>query len=94
VSSESDQVAELIAEEHDAGRPYRDCAILVRANHDADAFLRALNLRGIPWTFSGNAVALRPKVRLLIVSQRGFPTIRSASITWRRPTSTRSRSWI
>ena len=65
VSSESDQVAELIAEEHEAGRPYRDCAILVRANHDADAFLRALNLRSIPWTFSGNAGLYgRPEIRL------------------------------
>jgi len=71
VSSESDQVAELIAEEHEAGRPYRDCAILVRANHDADAFLRALNLRGIPWTFSGNAGLYgRPEIRLLIAFLR------------------------
>jgi DNA helicase II / ATP-dependent DNA helicase PcrA len=71
VSSESDQVAELIAEEHGAGRPYRDCAILVRANHDADAFLRALNLRGIPWTFSGNAGLYgRPEIRLLIAFLR------------------------
>ena len=71
VSSESDQVADLIAEEHAAGRPYRDCAILVRANHDADAFLRALNLRGIPWTFSGNAGLYgRPEIRLLIAFLR------------------------
>jgi DNA helicase-2/ATP-dependent DNA helicase PcrA len=71
VSSESDQVAELIAEEHEAGRPYRDCAILVRANHDADAFLRALNLRSIPWTFSGNAGLYgRPEIRLLIAFLR------------------------
>ena len=55
VSSESDRVAEMIADEHARGRAYRDCAILVRANNDADAFLRALNMRGIPWTFSGNA---------------------------------------
>src|ERR1700730_12311529 len=47
VSSESDQVADLIVEEHAADhRPYRDCAILVRANHDADAFLRALQRPG------------------------------------------------
>jgi DNA helicase-2/ATP-dependent DNA helicase PcrA len=71
VSSESDRVAELIAEEHAAGRAYRDCAILVRANHDADPFLRALNLRGIPWTFSGNAGLYgRPEIRLLIAFLR------------------------
>ena len=48
VSTESDQVAELIREEHEHGRPYRDFAVLVRANNDADHYLRALNMRGIP----------------------------------------------
>ena len=71
VSSESDRIAEMIAEEHAAGRPYREMAILVRANNDADAFLRALNLRGIPWTFSGNAGLYgRPEIRLLIAFLR------------------------
>ncbi|MGH7385276.1 MAG: ATP-dependent DNA helicase, partial [Candidatus Rokuibacteriota bacterium] len=71
VSSESDQVAEVIREEHERGRPYRDCAVLVRANNDADPFLRALNLRGIPWTFSGNAGLYgRPEIRLLIAFLR------------------------
>ncbi len=71
VSSESDQIAAMIAEEHAKGRPYRDFAILVRANHDADPFLRALNMRGIPWTFSGNAGLYgRPEVRLLIAFLR------------------------
>ena len=71
VSTESDHVAAMIAEEHASGRPYRDCAILVRANNDADPFLRALNMRGIPWTFSGNAGLYgRPEVRLLIAFLR------------------------
>ncbi|HSE06118.1 MAG TPA: ATP-dependent DNA helicase [Methylomirabilota bacterium] len=71
VSTESDQVAELIKEEHERGRPYRDCAVLVRANNDADHYLRALNMRGIPWTFSGNAGLYgRPEVRLLIAFLR------------------------
>ncbi len=71
VSSESDHVAELIKEEHERGRPYRDCAVLVRANSDADPFLRALNVRGIPWTFSGNAGLYgRPEIRLLIAFLR------------------------
>ena len=43
----------------------------MRANNDADAFLRALNMRGIPWTFSGNAGLYgRPEVRLLIAFLR------------------------
>ncbi|MBI4721422.1 MAG: ATP-dependent helicase [Candidatus Stahlbacteria bacterium] len=33
---------------------YSDFAILVRTNSMADEFLRALNLRGLPWRFSGN----------------------------------------
>ena len=45
---------------------YGDFAILVRANNDADPFLRALNLKGISWTFSGNAGLYgRPEIRLL-----------------------------
>jgi DNA helicase-2/ATP-dependent DNA helicase PcrA len=71
LSSESDHVAGMIAEAHEAGRPLKDFAILVRANHDADAFLRALNMRGLPWTFSGNAGLYgRPEVRLLIAFLR------------------------
>jgi DNA helicase II / ATP-dependent DNA helicase PcrA len=71
VSSEADAVADLIAREHGRGRPHRECAILVRANHDADPFLRALNMRGIPWTFSGNAGLYgRPEIRLLIAFLR------------------------
>src|SRR5262249_49382620 len=71
VSSESDWVAETIKEERERGRPYRDCAVLVRANNDADPYLRALNLRGIPWTFSGNAGLYgRPEIRLLIAFLR------------------------
>ena len=73
VSSESDHVADLIKEEHEHGRPYRDCAVLVRANNDADPFLRALNVRGIPWTFSGNAGLYgRPEIRLLIAFLRSL----------------------
>jgi DNA helicase-2/ATP-dependent DNA helicase PcrA len=71
LSSESDQVTALIAEEHGRGRPLRDIAILVRANHDADPFLRDLNRRGLPWTFSGNqGLYGRPEVRLLIAFLR------------------------
>jgi DNA helicase-2/ATP-dependent DNA helicase PcrA len=71
LTSEADQVADLIAEEHAQGRPLQDFAILVRANHDADAFLRALNTRDLPWTFSGNAGLYgRPEIRLLIAFLR------------------------
>ncbi|HET8680194.1 MAG TPA: ATP-dependent helicase, partial [bacterium] len=53
LTTEVDGVAGFIADYVAGGGSYRDCAILVRANQDADPFLRALNLRGIPWWFSG-----------------------------------------
>jgi DNA helicase-2/ATP-dependent DNA helicase PcrA len=72
VTQEADAVARTIEEEVEAGRrAYRDFAILVRANADADPFLRSLNLRGIPWTFSGNqGLYTRPEVRLCIAFLR------------------------
>ncbi|MBI3998494.1 MAG: ATP-dependent helicase [Armatimonadetes bacterium] len=53
LTTEADAVAAAIADYMAGGGRYRDCAILVRANQDADPFLRALNVRGIPWWFSG-----------------------------------------
>src|SRR5205814_389241 len=50
---------------------YDDVAVLVRSNADAEQFLRSLNLRGIPWTFSGNAGLYgRPEIRLLMAFLR------------------------
>jgi DNA helicase-2/ATP-dependent DNA helicase PcrA len=72
VSSEADAVARLIADRVEAGAwAYRDVAILVRGNQDADSFLRALNLQGIPWRFSGNqGLYARPEIRLLLAFLR------------------------
>ena len=53
LTTEADAVAGFIADYAAAGGRYKDCAVLVRANQDADPFLRALNVRGIPWWFSG-----------------------------------------
>jgi DNA helicase-2/ATP-dependent DNA helicase PcrA len=69
---EADEIARMITDRV-ACRAwgYDDVAILVRSNRDADRYLRALNLRGIPWTFSGNAGLYgRPEVRLLIAFLR------------------------
>ncbi len=68
LSAEADGVASRIAERVAAGAwQYRDVAILVRANRDADPFLRALNMQGIPWRFSGNqGLYAREEVRLLV----------------------------
>jgi DNA helicase-2/ATP-dependent DNA helicase PcrA len=54
-STEADNVARIIKDKVAAGEfKYRDFAVLVRANSDADAFLQALNMQDIPWQFSGN----------------------------------------
>jgi DNA helicase-2/ATP-dependent DNA helicase PcrA len=66
-SAEADGVAAAIdARLHEGLRP-RDLAILVRSNGDADPFLRALNVRGIPHRFSGSrGLHAREEVRLLV----------------------------
>jgi DNA helicase-2/ATP-dependent DNA helicase PcrA len=71
-SQEADAVAQTVRDRVDAGVwAYDEVAILVRSNGDADQFLRSLNLRGVPWTFSGNAGLYgRPEVRLLIAFLR------------------------
>ncbi|HLY22964.1 MAG TPA: UvrD-helicase domain-containing protein [bacterium] len=54
LAEEADDVAGRIEDAVRTGRwRYRDVAILVRANRDADPFMRALNMRGIPFTFTG-----------------------------------------
>ncbi|NQT27915.1 PD-(D/E)XK nuclease family protein, partial [candidate division KSB1 bacterium] len=68
LTTESDQVATLIQDlVQNKGYRYQDCAILVRSNNDADPFLRAMNMKDIPWHFSGNrGLYSRPEVKVLI----------------------------
>jgi DNA helicase-2/ATP-dependent DNA helicase PcrA len=73
VSNEADRVADLIGEQVEAGRRYGQCAVLVRRNADADPFLRALNVRGIPFRFSGSrGLYLQPEIRLLLAFIRAL----------------------
>jgi DNA helicase-2/ATP-dependent DNA helicase PcrA len=66
-SAEADGVAGQIEELLLEGYRPRDVAILVRSNGDADAFLRALNVKGIPHRFSGSrGLYAREEVRLLV----------------------------
>ncbi len=66
-SEEADWIAADIAARIGTGAAPRDHAILVRANGHADAILRALNVAGIPWRFSGTSgLYARPEVRLLM----------------------------
>jgi DNA helicase-2/ATP-dependent DNA helicase PcrA len=67
VSAEADGVAAMIGERVRAGARPRDFAVLVRSNADADPFLRALNVKGLPHRFSGSrGLYAREEVRLLV----------------------------
>ncbi len=68
LTTEADAVARAIAERVEQGTwRYRDVAILVRSNADAGPFLRALNLRGIPFQFSGTrGLYDREEIRLVL----------------------------
>ncbi|PWB78287.1 MAG: hypothetical protein C3F08_08895, partial [Candidatus Methylomirabilota bacterium] len=65
---EADWVAGKIEELMEAQAcALRDIAILVRRNSDADPLLRSLNMKGIPWRFSGaRGLYDREEVRLAI----------------------------
>ncbi len=66
LSSEADWVAASIAGQVEGGAyRYKDFALLVRSNNDADPFLRALNMRGIPLRFTGSrGLYNREEIRL------------------------------
>jgi len=67
-SSEADEVARIIEEKVKKNKlSYGEIAILVRSNNDAQPFLRALNMRLIPWRFSGNqGLYSQEEIRFLI----------------------------
>ncbi|MBI3011741.1 MAG: ATP-dependent helicase [Candidatus Omnitrophica bacterium] len=67
-SSETDWVARTIRQAIESGaRPASDFAILVRSNREADLFLRALNVAGIPWQFSGaSGLFAREESKMLV----------------------------
>lgn len=75
ISEEADAVAEQIekliskSQKAKGQQPmaYKDFAILVRANSQADNFLRALNMHGIPHKFVGSSgLYEQPEVNLII----------------------------
>src|SRR4051794_38238688 len=66
-SDEADWIAAEVGRRIEGGAAPRDHAVLVRANGHADPILRALNIAGIPWRFSGTSgLYARPEVRLLL----------------------------
>jgi len=67
-STEADNVVKIIKSKIETGNfKYRDFAILVRSNSDAQNFLQAMNMQDIPWQFSGNqGLYAREEVKLCI----------------------------
>jgi DNA helicase-2/ATP-dependent DNA helicase PcrA len=67
-STEADNITQIIKDKVGSGNfRYRDFAILVRSNSDAQSFLQALNMQDIPWQFSGNqGLYSREEVKLCI----------------------------
>lgn len=67
-STEADNIARMIKEKVRTGNfKYRDFAILVRSNSDAQSHLQALNMQDIPWQFSGSqGLYSREEVKLCI----------------------------
>ena len=72
-TDEADWVAAEIRRRIRGGAAPRDHAVLVRANADADAILRSLNVAGVPWRFSGvSGLYSRPEIRLLLAFLRAL----------------------
>jgi len=77
ISEEADLVAEEIEKQINkkgSKKTYKDFAILVRANHSADHFLRALNMRGIPHKFVGSSGLYQQEEVSLLISFLGAIT--------------------
>ena len=78
-AEEADWIAAEIGRRIEAGATARDHAILVRANGHADPVLRALNVSGIAWRFSGTSgLYARPEVRLLLAFLRVVADLESS----------------
>jgi DNA helicase-2/ATP-dependent DNA helicase PcrA len=78
-SEEADWVAAEIGRRIASGAAPRDHAVLVRANGHADPILRALNMVGIPWRFSGaSGLYARPEVRMLLAFLRVVADLESS----------------
>jgi len=67
-STEADNVSKIIQDKVSLGKfKYRDFAILVRSNSDAQSYIQSLNMQNIPWQFSGNqGLYARQEVKLCI----------------------------
>lgn len=67
LSHEADKVAETILDKVKQGYHFNDVAILVRRNADAAPFLRSLNMKEIPFRFSGSrGLYAQEEVKILV----------------------------
>ena len=79
LSHEADKVSEIILEKTNEGYSFKDFAILVRRNADADPFLRALNMKEIPFRFSGSrGLYAQEEVKILVSFVRAMTDFRIA----------------
>jgi DNA helicase-2/ATP-dependent DNA helicase PcrA len=85
---EADWIAAEIVGRIAGGRRPRDLAVLVRTNAAADPVIRALNVAGIPWRFSGTSgLYARPEVRLLLAFLRSVADLSSSTDVYALATS-------
>lgn len=68
LSCEADLVVEKIKQlKKEEGYSYKDFSILARANSHSEPFIQALNVNGIPYTFSGTSgLFSQPEIKMLI----------------------------
>lgn len=67
LSHEANRVAEIVEEKWRAGTKLEEIAVLVRRNADADPFLRAFNMKQVPFRFSGSrGLYAQDEVKLLV----------------------------
>jgi len=78
-SDEADWIAGEIARRVGEGADPREFAVLVRTNAAADPVLRALDVAGVPWRFSGTSgLYARPEIRLLLAFLRAITDLSSS----------------
>ena len=74
-SNEADRVAEIILDLNSKRIPYKEMAILLRANSHAQPFIHSLNYQGVPSQFSGDTnLYRREEIQLLMNFLRSLVT--------------------
>ena len=73
LSHEADDAAERVLEARRRGAAWRDIVLLVRRNADADPYLRAFNVRGVPFRFSGSrGLYQREEIKVVVAFIRAL----------------------